>query len=238
MTKIVETLARETAVPKRRRTIALANAPLVAVLAGFLGACSTGSDGYNDGTVVEAPDKALVRSILGGLGAVDPSEKPIEYAPRAPLAMPTNLHADLPPPEKAETAANWPQASDAELQKLREAYATSPLTGNRLTPEQLRGLPQLASSNERDLVAERKAQDEIDGKRLSPDELTKKRTLTKVDTSKLLDANGQPIRRYLIEPPVEYSTPAGDAPLVAPEKNEKPVDLNEWERTARPIPLN
>lgn len=217
--------------------IALANAPLVAVLAGFLGACSTGADGYNDGTVAEAPDTALVKSILGGLGAVDPSEKPIQYAPRAPLAMPTKLDGDLPPPESAETASNWPQADDAELQRVRAAYASSPLPGHRLTPEQLRGFPQLASTSARDAELEKKAQEELDGKRLSPDELTKKRTITKADTAKLFDASGQPVRRYLIEPPVEYSTPAGNAPLVAPEKEEKPV-VDDWDKTARPIPLN
>lgn len=227
MTKIADASPRYARRGKGRHLSNLAGASLFLVLGGLLGACSTGSDGFSDGEIKEAPDKALVRSILGGLGAVDQSEKPIEYLPRAPLAMPANLDGDLPQPEQAQTAANWPEKDETELKKIQAIYASSPLPGDRLTPEQLRGLPELASAS-RDPAEERKQANEADGERLPVEELTKKRKLKKADTASLFGPDGQPIRRYLIEPPIAYSTPVGDAPLVAPEKVQEAPVRDDW----------
>lgn len=212
---------------------------VVLLVAGLLAACSTGSDGFSDGSEPTLPDEALVKSLLTGLGAVDPNEKPIEYSPRAPLAMPSKADGNLPPPEQPQTAENWPTDNQEDLARVRAAYASSPL-GDRLTPDQQRGLPQLAGQKQRDVQAEQDAADEFDGERLTPEEL--QRGFDKpeeVDTTSLFGQDGKPVRRYLIDPPVEYSTPAGDGPLVAPEvEQEAPVAGDEWEREARPIPLD
>ena len=70
-------------------------------------ACQSGSDGFSDGsTNDEAPDVAMVRSLMEGLGAVDAkTDKKIEYTPRAPLAMPSKVDT-LPPPEEREVVAS------------------------------------------------------------------------------------------------------------------------------------
>ena len=57
------------------------NSAVLVLLAG-LAACQAA-----DGTS-QAPDVALVDTVMKGLGAVDPNEKQIEYKPRGPLAMP------------------------------------------------------------------------------------------------------------------------------------------------------
>lgn len=220
----------------------LAALPAALVIAGMLGACSTGSDGFNDGEEKVLPDEALVRSLMAGLGAVDPNEKPIEYAPRAPLAMPskTDEESPLPPPEDAQTAADWPTDDQADLARVRAAYASSPL-GERLTPEQQKGLPQIFRKKERDIEAEQDDAAKADGERLTPDELKQgfAKSNDEVDTTSLFGPDGKPVRRYLIDPPVEYSTPAGDGVLIAPKKKKQaPLTADSWDEESRPIPLN
>ena len=55
-----------------------------------------------------------------------------------------------------------------------------------------------------------------------------------------VDENGVPIRRYLIEPPTEYSTPSADAPVAAPERVNRAPEISTTEqimngRSARTI---
>ncbi|MXN66156.1 hypothetical protein GR183_14670 [Stappia sp. GBMRC 2046] len=220
----------------------LAALPVAIALAGLLGACTTGSDGFNDGQEKVLPDEALVKSLMAGLGAVDPNEKPIEYAPRAPLAMPSKAdeQSPLPPPESPQTAADWPTDNQDDLARVRAAYATSPL-GVRLTPEQQKGLPQLAGKKNRDIEDERDKAAEADGERLTPEELKNgfAKPEDEVDTTSLFGPDGKPVRRYLIDPPVEYSTPAGDGELVAPEKKqEAPLTADTWDEESRRTPVN
>ncbi|NRG19841.1 hypothetical protein HPQ64_19280 [Rhizobiales bacterium] len=243
MTKTVDARGRDAYGKPGAGTIRrLATLSAALALAGMLGACSTGSDGFNDGEEKVLPDEALVRSLMAGLGAVDPKEKPIEYAPRAPLAMPskTDEESPLPPPEDPQTAADWPTDDQTDLARVRAAYASSPL-GVRLTPEQQKGLPQLAGLKERDLETEREEAAEFDGERLTPEELKQGFSKPKddVNTTSLFGPDGKPVRRFLIDPPIEYSTPAGDGALIAPEeKKQAPLTADDWEKEARPIPLN
>ncbi len=89
----------------------------------MLAGCQHGADGFNDGSSNdEAPDVAMVRKLMEGLGAVDArSEQKIEYAPRAPLAMPTKM-TDLPQPEEKKEIANWPEQGETDLQRIQQAY--------------------------------------------------------------------------------------------------------------------
>ncbi len=196
--------------------------PVFVVLAGVLGACAGGgADGFDDGTTSEAPDTALIRGLMEGMGAVDPKSDPIDYKPRAPLAMPTKM-TDLPPPEEKHVAKNWPKTDNSELDELRAIYAETPLNGKRLTPEQMAGVPALAAATRpRDVEAERQENYEVEGGRLTLDQMkNSKAKIGKVDTSELYTPDGQVKRRYLVEPPVEYSTPAPNAPLVASTRDE------------------
>src|SRR5690606_22847381 len=99
--------------------------------------------------------------------------------------------------------------------RMRAAYATTPLTGEKLTPQQMRGFPELSRAV-RQRAAERQAEFEMDGGKLTPEQM-KSQKLGKVDTAELFGPDGKPVRRYLVEPPVAYSTPAPNAPVVAPD---------------------
>ncbi|MHC5654624.1 hypothetical protein [Stappia sp. ICDLI1TA098] len=208
--------------PASRRGALAAIAVATLTLAG----CQSGSDGFSDGTTNdEAPDVSMVRSLMEGLGAVDAkTNKKIEYTPRAPLAMPTTVD-NLPPPEEKEVVANWPEANDAEFKKIQDVYRDKNPDrledAGRSNAVQSRGIKQLANGgSDRNIAAEIKQENRLESGRLKPSELNQRVGITKQDTA-VLDANGQPVRRYLIEPPTEYSKPSDAAPMRAPEKMEQ-----------------
>jgi hypothetical protein len=231
--------------PRRPR----GRAGLLAVCASalLLAACQTGSDGFNDGTEAdEAPDTAMIRSLMEGLGAVDArSEAKIEYTPRAPLAMPSKMDT-LPPPEAPEVVANWPTQNEDDLKRIQEVYrndgrGSSDLDGDgRSNARQSRGIQQLVSGGDgRNYAAERQNEDRLESGKMKPNELNQR--VGVAETSAIpVDENGVPIRRYLIEPPTAYSTPSADAPMVAPEKVNRAPEISTTEqimdgRSARTI---
>ena len=181
-----------------------------------LGACQA-ADGTN-----QAPDTALINSLLTGLGAVDPDVKPIEYSPRAPLAMPSEPTA-LPSPETKVAGANsadWPkEPENVELNKLKAIYADDPNAdpNEPLAPAQTRGfkIRGVDLSKPRDHDADRREDEIREGSPLTAAELNaaanKRRELEPELSSQI--ENSLSRRNYLIEPPVAYSTPSPDAPL-------------------------
>ncbi len=218
----------------RPRTIARL-ALLTGVAAALSGCMSSGQDGfYGNGS--EAPDVAAVKRVMAGVGLVNPEAQPIDYKPRAPLAVPPSTAA-LPDPE-ASTAgaenlpANWPRNKDAELLALQrsrlatgsEALREANRGTERLTVEELQSGTRRSA---RQVRTEEQQKAAIQGmkdnpnNRLSPTELRSKK-LIKPETASLFGPDGKPTRRYLVEPPVEYSTPADTAPLALPKEEEGP----------------
>jgi len=196
---------------KSARSLLLATAAAL-VLAG----CQHGADGFNDGrTSDEAPDVAMMRQLMEGLGAVDArTEQKIDYSPRAPLAMPTKM-GDLPQPEEKKEIANWPEQGETDLQRIQQAYRdTSDLDRQgRSTAQQSRGIKELATGGaNRDIQQEIRTENRLESARMKPNELNQRVGVVRRDTA-VLDENGAPVRRYLIDPPVAYSTPAGNAPM-------------------------
>ncbi|CUA94753.1 hypothetical protein [Pannonibacter indicus] len=210
-----------------------------AVMLGALAAgCVTNSYGEQ-----EAVDKVAVRKIMEGIGAVDPQAKPIEYKPRAPLAMPAKLD-QLPQPEKpvTETAANWPAKEDKSLQEVRAVYAQPGRgsDGELLTPEQMRGVQITGAQRQAKTAADVRDDEIMDGARMTPAEMKKQSQgpLTRVDTSDLFGPDGKPVRRYLVEPPIAYSTPAGNAPLAMPNDRQQIQDRKQAEMDGARIKPN
>jgi hypothetical protein len=210
----------------------------VLVLLAGLAACQAA-----DGTS-QAPDVALVNSVMKGLGAVDPNEKPIEYKPRAPLAMPAEP-TSLPEPETNVAGVNdknWPdQRENEELTKLKEIYASSGKAGSmnsdKLTPEQARGFKITGATGQtRDLEAERRFNEVTEGGKLTrAEQKAEWERLQKLRSQQAgIEQNGLSSRRYLTDPPTGYSTPSPDAPL--PEvvkKKGKPTNYDEY--SAKPL---
>jgi len=208
----------------------------VLVLLTGLAACQAA-----DGTS-QAPDVALVNSLMSGLGAVDPNAKPIDYKPRAPLAMPAEP-GKLPEPETevaGTDAQNWPQQQEnAQYRELKELYAdTGGLNKQPLTPEQMRGfkITGVTGQTTRDLEAERRDNDIAEGEvqtRAQQREEWEKLQQLKAQQAGLED-NGIATRRFLTEPPSSYSTPSPDAPMpdiVKKSNNKKPTNYDPYTST-------
>lgn len=207
---------------------------VLALLAG-LAACQAA-----DGTS-QAPDVALVDSVMKGLGAVDPNEKPIDYKPRAPLAMPSEP-GKLPEPETnvaGVNSENWPkQQQNQELTDIQQLYASSGRSGSMnsepLTPEQMRGFKITGVTGAgRDLAAERRDNEITEGDRLTRAEQRQEwENLQKLRSQQAgVAQNGLAQRRFLTEPPTDYSTPSPDAPMpeVVQKKDRKPTNYDEYD---------
>ncbi len=205
---------------------------LLAVLAG-LAACQAA-----DGTS-QAPDVAMVNAVMTGLGAVNPNEKPIDYKPRAPLAMPAEP-SRLPEPETdvaGVNSADWPKKQEStQYEELKELYAGSGGMQNEpLTPEQMRGfkITGVTGQQERDLLAERRDNELTEGEPLTrAEQKAEWERLKKLKAQQAgLDQNGLTTRRYLTDPPSSYSTPSPDAPMpeVIKKKDRKPSNYDKYD---------
>lgn len=206
---------------------------VVALLTG-LAACQAA-----DGTS-QAPDVAMVDTVMKGLGAVDPNEKPIDYKPRAPLAMPSEP-GKLPEPETnvaGTNSENWPQQREnQELTELKQLYASSGKGGSMnsepLTPEQMRGFKITGVTGERDLLAERRDNEITEGDTLTrAEQRAEWERLQQLRSQQAgIDQSGLATRRFLTEPPTDYSTPSPDAPMpeVVKKGKRKPTNYDEYD---------
>ncbi|MCW2308167.1 hypothetical protein [Rhodobium gokarnense] len=207
---------------------------------GMLAGCNsllTGSSGsFDDGTrAEEAPDTAVVNRIMEGLGGVNPDNKPINYAPRSPLAMPAS-ETDLPPPEDPaaaeEKVANFPvdqEEKDAarrqaatlkEMERLKKDEAPlltkEEIEAGRISGAGEKGRPRnyLERLRQKESISPRLTRAEMDGQRVDVP-----------DTDLELDPGEVPERRYLVEPPSDFRKPAPNAPVGPPENKSK---VNKW----------
>lgn len=190
--------------------------PAGAVLALGLAGCSGTT--YGTGITQEQQTIEDVMTIAS-LGSKD--APPIDYRPRGGIVAPPNN--SLPPPGSAPdvTAAiasdpNWPQDPDEAKAARRAARAAQPM--NQPSPNFV--LPKGQTSHS---VAngEYSEQQKAEGKK-AWDELHKGKTGT-------YDANGNPVRKYLTEPPVAYRAPDPNAPMTEPPKKKKKFNIsNLW----------
>lgn len=187
-----------------------------------------------DGTS-QAPDTALVAGLMSGLGAVDPRATPIEYKPRAPLAMPAKS-GQLPEPETkiaGSQSENWPKNDqNKDLEEVRAIYASA--DGRHpgvLNPEQMRGI-NIRSNQPRDFENERRSEELITGERMSHAEMQAQNTSANdlTQQANALSQSNLPTRRYLTEPPITYSTPSADAPMPAiVDAEQRPSNFDEYD---------
>jgi len=222
----------------RTLVVLVRNSAVLAILAG-LAACQAA-----DGTS-QAPDVALVNSVMKGLGAVDPNEKPIDYKPRAPLAMPSEPNKLVEPETNVAgvNSENWPkQQKNQQLSEIEALYANSGKRGSMneepLTPEQMRGFKITGVTGQgRDLSAERRDKEVTEGDTLTRAEQTAEwERLQKLKSQQAgIDQNGLATRRYLTEPPTDYSTPSPDAPMPEVVKKKQKRASNYDEYSAKPL---
>ncbi|NLH82822.1 MAG: hypothetical protein GX458_18545, partial [Phyllobacteriaceae bacterium] len=144
----------------------LRKAPLLLLLGTLLAGCASSSDGFvEEGRNDDTLEHNAVKAVMQGLGAVDPSERPIEYKPRAPLVVPPN--SNLPAPQAAGSAdPRFPRNPEdvADEQRRAAMKGETGKDGRIMTPDELAkySIPG-AGKNTR--------YDPDQGRRLTPDEL-------------------------------------------------------------------
>jgi hypothetical protein len=96
------------------------------------GCSSIGPDGRLSNDPLGNFEQEIIGNTLSGIGVTAPRQEPIQYAPRAPLAMPPRGRAtagQLPPPQErvvASTPANWPQDRDVLRRQAAAREAAMP----------------------------------------------------------------------------------------------------------------
>lgn len=188
--------------------------PSGAVLAIGLAACSGTT--YGTGVTQEQQTIQDVMS-LASLGSND--KPPIDYRPRGGIVVPPS--ATLPAPGTVPTATaaiasdpNWPKDPDEAKAARRAAKAAAPIDA----PSPNFVLPK-GQTTYTMASAESDAQKRAEGKQ-AWDALHKGRGGS-------YDANGNPTRKYLTEPPVSYREPDPNAPMAEPPKTKKKFDVSK-----------
>jgi hypothetical protein len=182
----------------------------VVALAVLLGGCL----GNTYGTGVSSGRQTL--SDLTGLVSLRAKEKqPISYAPRPPIVAPPTT-AELPKPGSAAAPADWPQDPDqlAQQKKLAEAnqHYQDP-TVAEVTADPGFRLPKSGESTiQYHNDDPNSAKNQIFQMQQAKGEAKQLLAKAKSGAAGQVDANGNPIRTTLTEPPAEYRVPDPASP--------------------------
>lgn len=187
---------------------------LLAVVTLGVSACSAlGTSVADEDPETVVPNSSMGRAIMEGLGAVPARQTAINYTPRAPLVVPPNKLALVPPEDanRLEASGSWPADNDLKTQRmLADAAARDAARGDN---------SQVSSS---ELMAVRLPEGTATSTRSSPRELEDQAkplmpsqigTMPRASANTLYDANGKPVRKALVEPPVAYLEPAPGVPV-------------------------
>jgi hypothetical protein len=164
---------------------------LFAVSALALAGCQSGMT-YGTG---KSPAQQTLEDVVGIAALSNERREPIDYQPRPKIVAPPTV-AELPPPSSgnsAMVAANWPNDPDLQREQIRAEVARreaagEPLPTFRLPPREQQ--PAAEASADAPMTKEQEA--EI------------RRRFADARGNVAVDEYGNPIRRYLTDPPVEY----------------------------------
>lgn len=194
----------------------------------MLGACS--STTYGTGT---SAAKQTIQDVTGILSFGKKKGEDIAYEPRPPIVEPPA--ATLPPPgsdPSAVVAGNWPVDPDEERKRIDNLVKERREAGQSLkftVPEEEPTGPVVVSATERSdddrrSMSPEKAmriRDTVRGKGPSGEDQRKLFADAKLARIGSFDENGNPVRRYLTEPPAEYREPDLESPIEITEKPKK-----------------
>jgi hypothetical protein len=190
--------------------------PALALAAAALSGCMSGMT-YGTGTT---PGRQTVEDIVGIADFSGKKQPVIDYAPRPPVVVPPST-ATLPPPEDKSraVAANWPNDPDAAAAKRKAAFDASPVAYDSATiaadpkfrlPQQDNGRPHLPPTEQESAAAAITTPAQAAA--------AKKLFADARPSGGSVDANGNPVRKYLIEPPPAYRAPDPTAPTEIVDK--------------------
>lgn len=199
----------------------------LAVLGASLSGCAAmGTSVAEDDSETEVPNPSMGRAIFESLGAVPARRTPINYTPRAPLVVPpkTAMTSLAPPedPNRVQSMADWPVDPEiAEARRLRAAAAREAgrEPDDPIAPSEL--LATRVPPSERKSVTGPHDSNHDPARPLMPSQLAGF-TSAGPEVSGPYNRDGTPQRRALVEPPVEYLTPAPGQPVAPPDPKDDP----------------
>ena len=209
-----------------------------AALAVGLGACSQTT--YGTGT---SPGMQTLQDLAGIADFAGPSKPKIAYQPRPGVVAPPP-GTPLPPPgsDQQAVAGNWPTDPDVQAKKLKEQaaalekYCADRL--NKIKPECRDPGWRLPASATADnsrapsqilLNQSRKAGDMAHSTAEQNAEAVKLFAEAKGQVA--VDSSGNPVRRYLTDPPSAYRIPDPNAPVVFEKKKKTNAWHWPWEKS-------
>jgi hypothetical protein len=189
---------------------ALLGTAVCVALAAHVAPALAGDDDDDEPSI----EQKIIRGLMHGIGAVDGTEKGIDYRERSPLVVPPKLN--LPPPETSANARppqpNWPK--DPEVEERRKARLAvknrdkSKEWGQVLTPEEMKvGTARAKTAIE---PTQPGNPNSPEGVVLTPSQLGFKGFGNIFGSSKPETAPfpGEPARESLTQPPTGYQTPS------------------------------
>ncbi len=170
----------------------------------ILAALALGGCGTTYGTGV-SPGAQTLKDITGivSLGGADKGP-PIDYEPRPGIVAPPTTAAPLPKPGTAETATNWPRDQDEMARQQKLAAANQRPDESNVVVDPGFRLPKQPVQH----YEEPSLDQELLG--LTGKKREETRTLmarAKAGAGGQVDAEGNPVRTTLTEPPAEYRVP-------------------------------
>jgi hypothetical protein len=200
--------------PTRRAATRLAGIALV-VSTFALAACSGTT--YGTGT---SPGVQTVQDLAGIALLNGPKKDPIDYQPRPKVVLPPSA-SQLPDPAAENSASatppNWPVDPDLAAAKIKADAAARDAKGEPLPtlklPASALASPDDNSANT--LPAVRTSRSGLAPPPTTAEDSAKAKKLFADARSNSLgvDANGNPVRRYLTDPPVDYRLADPNAPV-------------------------
>ncbi|MBS1183394.1 MAG: hypothetical protein H6Q99_3274 [Proteobacteria bacterium] len=202
---------------------------LLAVAVLSLSACSAlGTSVAEDDSETEVPNASMGRAVMESLGAVPARKTAINYTPRAPLVVPPDHLALVAPedPKRLEASGTWPEDNDLKSQRiLAEASAREAARGEdepQLSPSELTAV-RLPQNTSRPMSAPNSLEEQA--KPIMPSQLG---DMPRENKNRLYDANGKPIRKALVEPPVAYLEPAAGVPVTTDDGSPAAPKKSWW----------
>jgi hypothetical protein len=151
------------------------------------------------------------------------TKDPIDFTPRPPVVAPPTT-ASLPPPGSGSAdstvAANWPKDPDVQQANVKAQVAEAQANNRPITIKQAKSTLPSAPAATIDT-------DSPDNYKTTPEQQAEVKRLLALNNSGGVDANGNPVRQYLTDPPAGYLAGDPNAPAAAaPEK--KPARGLKW----------
>lgn len=194
-----------------------------AAAAGFalsLSGCGGSAITYGTG---KSPGVQTIEDLAGIVALSGKEKEPVDYSPRPTVVAPPST-GSLPPPGEQQSptavAANWPKDPDEFRRKMKAKQdADNTPMGPGLGQAQLAkdpkfSLPETDTSNQpwdANRVDRGHHPEEVQAN-VNSKEMKKLFADAKRARSGSVDANGNPVRKYLTEPPVTYREPDPTAP--------------------------